>query len=397
MAKKYHITGNGVCQKRSLDCRRIADYIATNGGEVVADPEEADVVVVATCAFIDSFVTSACDCVRRIKALGKETIVFGCLPDMAPNRYGQVHDGAHLATKNIEGIDALFPEFTIPFKDIPDAYHFWASAADGRLRECRTKTPFEITNRKKPMLRIGYGCLGACTYCVHVHSVGRLRSKPLADCLSDYARMLQDDPDVVFIHADDPGAWGMDIGSSFPELLDALLEADQGSRCKWLLLDVNPRWVIRYADDLARIVATGKVSQLGSPIQSGSDRVLKRMRRGYDTAAFTAAMGKIIAAAPDIKFNTHLIIGFPGETDEDFERSLTFFDEVKTDGILLFRYSCLNQSKSSTYKDILPDALVEARMEEAIARLKGKARILDVFNDGALSKYVNGTLQWKGD
>jgi MiaB/RimO family radical SAM methylthiotransferase len=371
--RKVFFAGNGVCMKRGLDVQRIQDYFKANGCEVVEAPAGADLIVVATCAFLNGYARAAHELLDEYSGYHARVLVYGCLPDMDKTRFQARGNRYWIETRNIERFGDLFPEFTVPFSSIPDAFIPHAACTAQRDSEKQRKQSVV------PYLRTGYGCLGACAYCSHPMAVGRLRSKPLAECVEDYKRILAEGHRTICIHSGDPGAYGMDIKSSLPELLEALYDADPSPDLTWYLPDVNPRWLARNEATIRSFIERGRLRGLGVPLQSGSDRVLKLMRRPSNVGETIRILKSFQSELPAFGLYGHFIVGFPGETEEDFNETLRVCADLKYQSVLVFKYSDTEGTASSTFQPKVPRDVIDRRTAAVKAILDKIAKEVVVY------------------
>ncbi len=363
---KIYFAGNQVCMKRGLDTERFKRYFAANGWTDAETAEDADVVIAVTCAFVSSYTATAVGMLEELKKQGKRLVVYGCLPDMAHDEFEKVFSGEFFSTKNPEGIEEFFPEFTVKLCDVQDSFEPDVNVMSPFDPDALN--PVEVRNNVKsrkpaPILRISEGCNNSCSYCSHPMALGRLKSKPLEECVSDYLRILDCGHKRVTIHANDPASYGEDIGLSYPELLNALDKASDDESVKWSLNDVHPCYLLKYGAEIIRFIQKGRVVQIGIPLQSGSPEVLRQMNRVYDIEKVTEMLCRLRTEKPELVISTHLIAGFPGETEEDIELTADIFRKVKIDFAFIFRYSANKGTRAAglTWQNS-PEDIAERQM-----------------------------------
>jgi ribosomal protein S12 methylthiotransferase len=370
---RVFIAGNQVCMKRGMDAERMKRYLYQNGCKNVNKLEDADLVVAITCAFISSYVQTAVDMILELKRHRGRLIVAGCLPAMAPEKFRSVFTGDHILTRDFEDLDRLFPNFTVPYSKIPDAIIpdmnvMKPFCADG-FSPIAVRNNISKNAELPAILRISKGCNNSCSYCSHPAALGPLKSKPLVTCIQDYQRILAEGHLRLSIHANDPGAYGLDIGSSYPELLYRLNEITDSPDVKWSLLDISPHWLIKYRERILEILKWNRVVFIGVPIQSGSPRILKRMHRSVRVFEVIETLQEFKRIAPDLSIATHLIAGFPGETREDTEMSIDIFRKAKIDIAYIFKFSSNFNTKSAKFVDSLPSKQIAEIQTEMAYRI----------------------------
>lgn len=305
-------------------------------GHCESDPDNADVVILNTCA-----VTSRTerDMLRRIGELrGRRLIVAGCLPAAIP----ELVEGLEaVGVLNRDGIDRVIDAIGRAEQPEPD-----------RITSC---LPGSLCG----VVSISDGCLGACSYCIVKRARGPLRSREPRE-IEDAARRLVSIGAVeIQLASQDAGAYGCDIGASLPELLDLLSDMDGTFMIRVGMM--NPDSVMRILDELLESYRSGKVYKfLHLPLQSGSDRVLEGMGRGYTSGDFVHIVNAFRSRFPEISLTTDVITGFPGETDQDFRLTEDVIRTTQPDKVNVTRYSRRPHTPAFTMYD-MPDRIKKER------------------------------------
>lgn len=388
--KRVFITTNG-CNRRSLDSARLENFFKLNDCVIVKTEETADYIVFVTCSFEKS---KEEECLREINKFLKckgELIIVGCLPDISPNSLKEVFNGKVIETRNLGQIDALFDDFKVGFNSVADA-HFQYKARVPLLQRLVLKfalikeffkkcliykamlrkalTPRFISRYIKPkarkaLLRVSYGCMERCAYCTISRAIGRLKSKRIDECVREYSVLLKQGYRDFDLIADNLGAYGLDSGSTFPELLQSLSEADKGLSVRWVLYTLDPRWAIKYNDFLSKYIAEGKIVHIICPIQSGSNRILELMNRHYSIEEIGQVLNTFRKLQPKLFLDTHLIFGFPSETEKDFLASLSAVKTMRFDVAVLFPYYDGYDSISSGMSNKIREEMIRSRVRQA--------------------------------
>ncbi|MGD2147363.1 MAG: radical SAM protein [Anaerolineae bacterium] len=410
----FFITKAGGCTKRGLDSERIRNYLLANGLEQARSLEEADCVIVTTCGLSEFHENDSVDRIQRAQGHQARTIVYGCLPSMNAERLSGVFDGAIVHTQDIEEFDRLFPDFAVAFADVPDANYLieemgvrfreWFKRQLNRLdlyyplqlynaclvsaeqlrermegvwprvapRPFITRIPvFTITTRTGGFgLRISDGCLGNCSYCNIRTAIGRLRSKPIPALLEELGRGLADGKSNISVLSSDTGSYGLDIGCTLPELLGAILDYDEAIVMDFVE-DLHPVWVCRYQSELIELVATKRIKSMLIPVQSGSARVLRLMRRSTNIEAPVSVIREMKRVNPRLRLRGQVILGFPTETEEDFQATVDLVKRCQFDEIDIFQYFETDKMDSTKIEpkiaqDIVLDRI--RRMQTALPR-----------------------------
>ena len=380
---KIFITGNQVCMKRGLDAERLRRYFLANGCELTRTPQGADIIIAVTCAFISSYVKTALVMIESLKKYDARLIVMGCLPAMAPAEFKAISDGPALATKELDEVDRLFPDFTVPWASIPDAN---VPDVDVMMNfdpsdSCPIYIRNSVTTGKPPgpFLRIAWGCNNRCSYCSHPAALGPFKSKPLETCLQEYLALLEAGHRHIVLHANDPADYGRDIGLTYPDLLHKLDEAALNVQVRWSLSDINPARLVQYSVELIPFFKKGRIVSVGVPMQSGSPAVLRRMRRYSHIDRIEAVMQTIHAASSDVRLATHLIVGFPGETLDDLEMTVQAVQRCGYHRAMVFPFSANIATSAEKMGDRLSGETVMARQLLLCERLEQLGLMVDRF------------------
>ena len=370
--------------KRGLDAERMKRYFDKNGCVNVNQIEDADLIIALTCAFVSSYVKTAIDMILELKEHRKRLIVAGCLPAMAPEEFKLIFTGDYIITKDFECFDKFFPDFKISYSQIPDAItpnmEVMKSFRIDRTAPIAARNSISNNSQHPMMLRIGEGCNNFCSYCSHPVALGPLKSKPINECLKDYSRILSRGHRRLSIHANDPGAYGLDIGSSYSDLLCRLNENTDIPDVKWNLLDLNPRWLLKYRKDLLGLIRLDRVSFIGVPIQSGSPRILKKMGRPVPISDVIKVLKEFKKISPKLSVATHLIAGFPGETRKDVEMSIDIFRHTEIDIAYIFRFSPNYNTIATKYRNKLEYEHIAEIQKEMADRIRAMNVRVEIFS-----------------
>jgi len=383
-SKRVFIACNG-CGRRHLDAAKLVDFFKANNYMIVRSADAADYIIFVTCSFKKY---SEEKCFKEINKFLKykgELIVVGCLPDIAPNRLKEVFHGKVVETRNLEKIDELFAGFKVKFSSMPDAnlqYNdvkavdaiFWRTLVfNFRLNKVFIKKclkrlteifkgilPLKLT--KTAFLRVSRGCVEHCAYCNIFRAIGKLKSKRIDECQREYSVLLKMGYRKFRLLADNLGAYGLDCGNTFAELLQRFSDVDSGYSVNWFLSELHPRWAIAYSDVLSRYIVEGKITDISCPVQSGSNRILQLMNRHHSIEEITETLKRFRMLKPGLKFQTHLIVGFPSETEEDIAATINAAQAINFSEVLLNAYYDGYGSISSKMSDKIPQDKILARL-----------------------------------
>jgi len=384
------------CRKRSLDATRIRNYFIKNENKIVNDPKKADLIILLTCGFLNDVTEKSLEKVKHFQKYDAELIVAGCLPEIEKQRLKEIFDGNVISTKDIEKIDALFPEHKIKFNSIDDTNilheNIDVGSATGVIKHriganqlfkkpysgirnhilkhlSQQHSPlFKSLTTKKFHIRISSGCLGNCTYCAIKPAVGPFKSKPLNQIISEIQKGIQQGYTNFILESDDVGAYGLDGEITFPKLLDKITDAPAEYTIS--IHALSPRWLVKYLDDLYPIFKRKKISTLGIAMQSTSNRILKLMNRYSDMEKITNACIKLKNDFPDLAIDTHYILGFPSETEEEFKQTLNFVKQTDFNVGYFIPFSLKNGTKAEQIEPKITQKEISKRIRYAKKYLK---------------------------
>ena len=391
--KKIFIHVEG-CHKRGLDAKKFSTYFSKNNFKIVNSPKYADYIIFFTCGVFNQMIDKCLDIIKKFKKYDAELIVAGCLPDIAKEKLENIFNGKIIPTKDIEKIDDIFKGNKIKFGDVDEEHFIWRKFNPfGGFLEEPTATIKKIMREVKLVgkiykyfkedvltkifgkdlwhlryildnktywIVISKGCIYNCSYCGIKKAIGPLKSKPLEQCLKEFKAGLQKGYTDLGLDADDIGNYGIDIGKTFPELLDEITKIDGNYTLK--LENIHPTSLIKYANELEEILKRKKISYICISVQSGSNTVLKRMRRPYTRENLLDAISKIQKACPDLKMRTEIIVGFPGETQEEFKETMEILKKIRFDKGCLFSFSAIDGTEASTMHPKLTRRMMNERM-----------------------------------
>lgn len=284
-------------------------------GHLPSPLEKADLVIVNTCAVTEKTERKM---VKRLSQLqGKKLIIAGCLPSAIPEA---VRD---MPCREVVGV-----------LDRPAAIRIGDSFPPEEPRSRRLKPAEKLC----AVVNISEGCAGECSYCIVRRARGELLSRSVGEVAEEVRRRLKEGAVEVQLASQDAAAYGLDMGSSLPELIDAVTGIEGNFRVRIGMMNLDRLSPI--LGDLIRSYENPKVYKfLHLPVQSGSERVLRSMRRGYSPRDFLDMAASFRASFPDLTLYTDVIAGFPGETDEDFRATELLIRKIEPDKVNVTMYS----------------------------------------------------------
>jgi tRNA-2-methylthio-N6-dimethylallyladenosine synthase len=386
--RRFYIQTYG-CQMNVADSDRMTALLERGGGEAVARPEDADLILLNTCSVREKpevKVYGRLGELRKLKRANPDLVlgVCGC----QAQREGEAilrnapHVDLVVGTANVDRVPELvrrvrdtgervlaleMPERGTPSWMAPDP-HMTTDLVD-----LLPDGPAPARPRLKAFVPVILGCDFACTYCIVPKTRGPERSRPVGDVLGEVRALAQSGTREVMLLGQTVDAYRAyyhadgQPGDRVHTLADLL----------WLLNDVDGIERIRFTsphpmlmgDDLIRAVAEcpKACEWIHLPVQSGSDAVLKRMARRYNRERYLDRVRAIRAAMPDCAVTTDIIVGFPGETEADFEQTLSLVEEVRFDGAYMFAYSPRPGTPAHGWEGELPRAVTIERLNRLIA------------------------------
>jgi threonylcarbamoyladenosine tRNA methylthiotransferase CDKAL1 len=346
----YFVFANsGGCPQNQLDASRLFAYLNGNGYIHAKSPRDADLIFINGCSYRSEKEDESFHAIADLESIAKpgaRIFITGCLPKIAPDR-----------------VAVLDKKYTvIPGVDL-HRIEEWVAPVRVGWHECRAnRIPPELFNYQKPfrrylargigffrnrlqrkirrhfdalfmydhsdksyIVRISEGCLGQCSYCAIRFSRGRLKSREKAAILSEVRVGIQQGCDEILLTATELAGYGRDQGTDFADLLNEILHVP--GDFDLLLFYANPRWLIDRWNQLEPIFASGRIHFIHLSLNGVSDDVLRRMARGYTLREFETLVRAIRKVSPGTILQTQVIVGFPGETEDDFNTARTFFRE----------------------------------------------------------------------
>jgi len=372
------------CPKALVDSERILTQLRAEGYGISPSYEDADLVVVNTCGFIDAAVEESLEAIGEALTENGRVIVTGCLGAEA-DKVRDAHPGV-LAVTGPHAYEAVMAEV---HRHLPPSHAPFESLVPlGGVK---------LTPRHYAYLKISEGCNHRCSFCIIPQFRGDLVSRPVGEVMQEAENLVAAGVKELLIVSQDTSAYGVDVkyrtgfwqGRPLRTHIQQLAEA-LGSLGVWVRL----HYVYPYphVDQLIPLMAEGKLlPYLDVPLQHGSPRVLKAMRR---PAASEKALERIRAwreICPDITLRSTFIVGFPGETEDEFEELLAFIEEAQLDRVGCFAYSLVEGAAANALPDPVPEEVKAERLERfmevqaAISADRLQARVgrtLTVLVDG---------------
>lgn len=352
------------CPKALVDSERILTQLKLDGYDVVQSYADADLVVVNTCGFIDSAKQESLDAIGEAISENGKVIVTGC---MGKGDDAQTIRELHPKVLSVTGPAAYEEVVGAVHEHVPHTF------THDPLTDLVPPQGVKLTPRHYAYLKISEGCNHSCAFCIIPDMRGKLVSRPIGDVLDEAERLARAGVRELLVISQDTSAYGVDTkfrtgfwqGRPLKTNLQALCEA-LAEFGIWVRL----HYVYPYphVDNLMPLMAERKLlPYLDVPLQHGSPSVLARMRR---PAAAEKALERIAAwreVCPDITLRSTFIVGFPGETDAEFDTLLDFIREARLDRVGCFTYSPVKGARANALPDHVPEEVKQARWDTFMA------------------------------
>jgi ribosomal protein S12 methylthiotransferase len=342
------------CPKALVDSERILTQLRVRGYEIAPDYNTADLVVVNTCGFIESAIDESLEAIGEALDANGKVVVTGCLganPQRILERHPKVLGvtGPHATEQVLQVVHEHLPRPHDPFQDLVPAQGI------------------RLTPRHYAYLKISEGCNNRCTFCIIPALRGDLVSRPVEEVLAEGQRLVQSGVRELLVISQDTSAYGVDLRYRKGRFADQEYETrlvdlarGLGSLGAWVRL----HYVYPYphVDQVMPLMADGLVlPYLDIPFQHASPTVLKRMRRPAHSEDTLERINRWREQVPDLTLRSSFVVGFPGETDEEFEQLLDWLEQAQIDRVGCFKYSPVEGAKANELGDLLPEEVVQER------------------------------------
>jgi ribosomal protein S12 methylthiotransferase len=381
------------CPKALVDSERIITKLRSEGYAISPNYDDADLVVVNTCGFIDSAVEESLESIGEAVAKNGKVIVTGCLgsrDNTIRERHPQVLEitGAHALEEVVGAVHKHLPPQHDPFLSLvpPEG--------------------IKLTPRHFAYLKISEGCNHRCTFCIIPSMRGDLDSRPIHHVMHEAKRLADAGVKELLVISQDTSAYGVDLkyqtaewngrerATRFYELVEALGELGIWVRLHYV-------YPYPHVDEVIPMMAQGKIlPYLDIPFQHASPRILKLMKRPASSQNNLERIQAWRAICPDLTIRSTFIVGFPGETEEEFQELLDFLTEAQLDRVGCFAYSPVDGAAANDLPDAVPEEVKQDRLERfmahqaeiSAARLqqkvgrRGRVIIDEVVEEGAVGR-----------
>lgn len=344
------------CPKALVDSERILTQLRAEGYVVAPDYESADLVVVNTCGFIDSAIDESLDAIGEALEQNGKVVVTGCL-GANPQRILEKHPnvlkvtGPHAYDDVLSAVHEHLPPLHDPFVDLVPAQGI------------------RLTPRHYAYLKISEGCNNKCSFCIIPDLRGKLASRRIDEVFREAEKLVRSGVKELLVISQDTSAYGSDIRYAKADWHDRawetrFLDLAQGLGSLGVWVRMHYVYPYPHVDDVISLMAEGRVlPYLDIPFQHGSPSVLKRMRRPAHAVNTLDRIHAWRRECPDLTLRSTFIVGFPGETEAEFEELLQWLEEAQLDRVGAFKYSPVDGARANEVAPHVPVEVQEERLE----------------------------------
>ncbi|EMN4127807.1 MULTISPECIES: 30S ribosomal protein S12 methylthiotransferase RimO [Providencia] len=343
------------CPKNLVDSERILTELRTDGYQVVPSYDDADLVIVNTCGFIDSAVQESLEAIGEALNENGKVIVTGCL-GAKENQIREVHPkvleitGPHSYEQVLNHVHHYVPK--------PEHDPFLSLVPEQGVK---------LTPKHYAYLKISEGCNHRCTFCIIPSMRGDLDSRAIGDVLNEAKRLVESGVKELLVISQDTSAYGVDVKHRMGFWDGKPVKTSMVGLCEQLAslgVWVRLHYVYPYphVDDVIPLMAEGKVlPYLDIPLQHASPKILKLMKRPGAVERTLERIKRWREICPELTLRSTFIVGFPGETEDDFQMLLDFLQEARLDRVGCFKYSPVEGAKANELADQVPEDVKEER------------------------------------
>ncbi len=335
---KVYIESMG-CDSNIADSNKVKKFLKESEFEIVSDFKNTDFIILMSCGFNKIILKDNVHRLKEFKKTGAKLILGGCIPKIDPEVCDLVD--YYFGPKEFERLKEIFNSS----KDIENI------------------SP-EFRREDRKIIRIATGCEGKCTYCAIKTANGRTKSRTIEKIIQDIKDGIQSGYSKFIFTSEDNGSWGQDINSDISKLIKSIDKIE--GNFKITLTTFNPQWFIKYPE-LFELLNSGKIEKkIYLPLQSGSNRILKLMQRDYSIEQYLEIFRKIKSKIPEMKIQVDVLVGFPTETEEDFEKTFNVIKNLDIYYLQVFAYTDMKRTISNDLKPKIPFKTTKKRAKQLI-------------------------------
>ena len=396
--KKYNIITFG-CQMNEHDSETISGMLQQEGCEETSVKEESDITIINTCSIRENADKRFFGTLGQLKKIkeknpGYMACVCGCMMqqphiiDAIKEKYPWVD--IIFGTHNIDRFPELLEKAYMDKESVLEVFEDRNEIVEG--------LPAKRLFKHKSFVNIMYGCNNFCTYCIVPYTRGREKSRAPEDILNEIKKLADDGVKEVTLLGQNVNSYsGVDEKKQkwdFADLIYSINDIDGIERIRFMTShpkDLSEKLIKAYVD------CEKLCNYIHLPVQSGSSSVLKRMNRKYDRKTYLELVEKLREAVPDITISTDIIVGFPGESEEEFEDTLSLVKEVKYDSAFTFLYSVRKGTPAAEYDNQIPEDIKHKRFERLVEAVNEESRNKNACYKGRVEKVLVEGFSKKND
>ncbi len=347
------------CKVNIYESEFVENILKENGYEIVPFDSKADVYIINTCSVTNEADKKSRKIINRARRENPDAIVIamGCYTQIKGNSLNSDVD-IILGNKDKSKIISLINEVRKTNKKIKKIYEL------KDINEFETMGINKFDNHTRAFVKIQDGCNAFCSYCIIPYARGPIRSKKPEDVIKEVTNLVNNGYHEIVLTGIHTGKYGLDLeNTSLEMLLRELIKIKNLYRLRLSSIEIN-----EVTDGIMDLIANSNIiaSHLHIPIQSGSNKILKAMNRRYTKEYFINKINKIRTLRKDISITTDLIVGFPGESDEDFQETLDTLEKIKFTKIHVFPYSRRDNTKASTMPNQINGNIKKMRVNKIL-------------------------------
>jgi threonylcarbamoyladenosine tRNA methylthiotransferase CDKAL1 len=338
---RAHIEAYGCALNRG-EALEFESILKSSGWDIVDSPADANLNVIATCAVIETTENEMIKRAKALSSLNRPLVITGCMASALRAKIAKAAPDAQFVS--------------------PDNTNALCRMAG--VEDTKKWTPVPWPGTCCHTVPIASGCVGDCAYCITRIARGRLKSRPKEQILEEIRRMdWSIGAKEIQLTAQDSASFGIDIGSSLPDLLNEI--ASLRLKMKVRVGMMNPRTALPILDELVSAFDDERIFKfLHLPVQSGSNRILKEMGRGYTVEDFETIVREFRSNFPGITVSTDIIVGYPGETKEDHGCNMEVIERIVPDVVNITRFSSRPGTRAETERNKVPGRIAKDRSRE---------------------------------
>lgn len=384
MNKKIYLETHG-CTFNKADTNIMTKILDEKGYIIVDNLKDADVIILNTCYVKLPTEQKMITQIQKIKENypDKKLIIGGCMVEVDDVRLNKfAHDNCWIGPHKVDKVDKVVQ------KALNDEVVHEYGKTDLIKAGANTKTTDSLIH----ILQICEGCNGVCTFCCTRRARGHLVSYPIQNIVDEAQQAINNGAKELQVTAQDTACYGFDTGESFPELLRKLANLDGEYRIRVGMM--HPKSLRENLDEIIEVFKQNPkiYNFIHLPIQTGSEKVLSEMNRLHTIDEYKCMLNKFKTEIPDLTFATDIIVGYPTETEEDFQETLELLDEIKPDIIHISKYMHRPTATSNTLKEI--DHITMKDRSHRVNQMKDK--VMFENNEKYVSKTYNVLVLAKG-